>query len=510
MTTKQALDNWAAYVKAITDATAIDVEEDAPARALRIGRLESDPEAWFSYYFPRYTFATPAGFHKEATKRVIENKEWYEVRMWSRELAKSTRTMMEVFYLVLVGNVANTIPSADEQARSRKKYCLLVSNSFENAVRLLAPYKLNLESNQRIIQDYGQQAANGKWQAGDFTTETGICFRALGAGQSPRGTRSEEARPDILLFDDVDTDMDCQNSDIIGKKWRWIEEAAIGTRSVSQPATIIFCGNRIAVDCCVVRAVPFADHADIRNIRDENGQSTWPEKNTEAHIDRVLKQKSYAAAQKEYFNNPITEGAVFRDMSFKPAYPVNKYHGLVCYSDPSYTATGDNKATVLVGRLGDEFHVLKAFVAQTTTAAMLDWHRQIMQYTGSDVRCRYFIEDVFMQDVVIKELSESARKTGVPINLQRDKRKKPGKFLRIEALLEPLNRTGKLFLNQAEQQNPHMVRLAEQFKAFSPNSSAHDDGPDAVEGAIWLLNDEATQAAANIQPLGQGIRMNRF
>ena len=34
-----------------------------------------------------------------------------------------------------------------------------------------------------------------------------------------------------------------------------------------------------------------------------------------------------------------------------------------------------------------------------------------------------------------------------------------------------------------------MKRLAEQFTAFAPGSRAHDDGPDAVEGAIWKINE---------------------
>lgn len=34
---------------------------------------------------------------------------------------------------------------------------LLISNSADNAERLLLPFMANFEENQRIIQDYGQQ-----------------------------------------------------------------------------------------------------------------------------------------------------------------------------------------------------------------------------------------------------------------------------------------------------------------------------------------------------------------
>lgn len=483
MTEKQSITLWKEHVKLILSATSIDPAETDEAQRTRKARLEQDPEEWFAYYFPKYAYAQPAPFHVEATLRVICNPEHYEVRMWSRELAKSTRTMMEVLYLTLVGH---PIPGG----RQLKKYVLMVSNSLDNATRLLMPYKANLEHNQRIIKDYGAQENTGKWQAAEFTTEGGISFRAIGAGQSPRGTRNEEARPDILLFDDMDTDADCLNPELIRKKWKWIEEAAIGTRSVSAPTTVLFCGNRIARNCCVELATAFADHVDEINIRDAAGRSVWPQKNREQDIDRVLAQKSYAAAQKEYFNNPVVEGAVFREMAYKPALEPAAYQALVCYTDPSYTATGDYKATILAGLTGQEVHLLKCYVEQTTTATMLQWHFDLLDYLAG-ARCAFYMEQVFMQDVLLREMNEGMARTGRYLSLRADTRKKPDKYTRIESLLEPLHRMGRLYLNEAERHNPHMTRLEGQFKAFAPGSSAHDDGPDAVEGAVWLLLQQA-------------------
>jgi hypothetical protein len=294
MTNKQTLENWAGFSSIFLSPADVDPNEPEADKEARRQRLEADPEQWFTYYFKQYCTAPAAQFHKEATQRVVGNPEYYEVRIWSRELAKSTRTMLEVLYLSLAGH-----PVGD--TRLKKKYVLLISHSLDNATRLLMPYKANLECNELLLHDYGAQVQAGTWQAAEFTTRSGAAFRALGVGQSPRGARNEEARPDILLFDDIDTDADCLNGDIVKKKWRWIEEAAIGTRSVSQPTTIIFCGNLIAYDSCMGRARQFADHHSIVNIRNDDGLSSWPEKNSEEHIDRVLRQKSTASMQKEYF-----------------------------------------------------------------------------------------------------------------------------------------------------------------------------------------------------------------
>jgi len=496
-TEKQWISFWEQLVRAILEHTTIDESETEQERRARIERLEATPEDWFSYYFPRYAYARPADFHKDATKRVIANSEWYEVRMWSRELAKSTRTMMEVLYLTLTGNKLDAM-AAGAVNKTGKRYVLMVSNSLDNATRLLMPYKANLEFNRRIIRDYGPQEGSGNWQMAEFTTVTGVAYRAIGVGQSPRGARNEEIRPDVLIFDDVDTDADCLNPEIIAKKWHWIEEAAIGTRSISQPTTIIFCGNRIARDCCVERAREFADHVDEINIRDGEGKSTWPEKNSETDIDRVLRQKSFASIQKEYFNNPVSEGTVFKEISYKKMLPIKEYQILVCYTDPSYKATNDFKATVLVGKWHQEYHIIKCFLAQTTTADLINWHYQVMDLVAG-AACYYYMEEVFMQDVIVREVSESGSKYGRTIPIRGDTRKKPDKFMRIESLLEPLNRNSQFYLNEDERENPHMKRLEEQFIHFAPGSRSHDDGPDAVEGAVWQIMERESKG------IGEGI-----
>jgi len=222
--------------------------------------------------------------------------------------------MMEVMYMALTGEIRNV---------------LLISNSHENAERLLLPFMIEFESNLRIRNDYGFQEKPGKWEIGEFTTMGGVAFRALGAGQSPRGTRNESWRPDFILVDDIDTDEETRNPERITKKWNWIEQALIPTVSVSGNYRIIFNGNIIARDCCITRAIKMANHADIINIRNKIGKSTWPEKNSEEDIDHILNLVSTASGQKEYFNNPLSEGDIFAQMTWAPVPPLTKFRFLI-------------------------------------------------------------------------------------------------------------------------------------------------------------------------------------
>lgn len=85
---------WSEFRDSVRNSTPVDKNETPEQKRKRMTRLEANVEEWFKYYFPKYAFSEPAPFHKKATQRVINNAEWYEVRSWSRELAKSTRTML--------------------------------------------------------------------------------------------------------------------------------------------------------------------------------------------------------------------------------------------------------------------------------------------------------------------------------------------------------------------------------------------------------------------------------
>jgi hypothetical protein len=493
---KDALTNWDEFRRGLLNAATIDDTETIPEQRQRIARLEADNEAWFAYYFPTYYTCEPASFHKRATKRLFQHRRWYEVRAWSRELAKSSRAMMEVTKLALTRQIKNI---------------LLISNSQDNAERLLMPIMISLESNLRITNDYGAQQKPGSWEVGEFTTLNGVSFRALGAGQSPRGTRNEAVRPDFILIDDIDTDEETRNPDRIQKKWEWIEQALIPTVSVSGSYRILFNGNVIARDCCITRAMKKANFVDIVNIRNENGKSSWPQKNSEEDIDLILSMISTASAQKEYFNNPLSEGDVFKELSWGKVPPLNRFPFLVAYGDPapsnSKNGKGSYKSVFLVGAYDGKYYVITGFLDHVTNEEFVNWYYAIRDFVGDKTIVYNFIEnnklqDPFYEQVFIPLFAERAKEKGF-VGIIPDERNKTDKFSRIEGMLEPLNRLGKLIFNIDEVGNPHMKRLEEQFLLVTPKLTAPADGPDCIEGAVWKINEKLSTLAADSYSIGK-------
>ena len=485
---KKYYDLWKKFRDNTRKATPIDLNESVVDKQNRIAKLEKNPEQWFKYYFPNFYTSEPAPFHIAATKRVLANPEWYEVRSWSRELSKTGRTMMEVLYLVMTG---------------KKKNILLVSSTYDNAERLLLPYKAILEVNNRIINDYGEQQSLGNWEAGEFITKKGVSFRALGARQSPRGTRKDEVRPDTILIDDFDTDEECRNPTIVKDKMKWLEEALYGTRSISNPLLWIACGNIIAKYCCITEMAKVADVHEIINIRDKNGVSTWPQKNTEALIDRSLSKQSWSAQQKEYFNNPISEGDTFKKLYWDKCPPLSSCDKVIVYADPS-TSNKDRgankqasyKSVGVVGKKGSKRYLYKIWLQQTGNSKFVSWLFEAYKYlqeNNVDVK-RIFIENNSLQaphyeQVITPEIKKVNKELDVYLPISEDTRKKGDKFDRIEGTLEPLNSKGNLIFNIDEKNNPDMIVMEGQMLGVCATAKIMD-GPDMLEGACWLLENK--------------------
>lgn len=390
-----ALDNWNELVASVREHSDINPTDTETEIRQRRERLEKNDEEWFKYYFAMYCTCESAAFHKKATGRLMRNNRWYEVRAWSRELAKSARSMMEISKLALTKKIRNV---------------LLISNSADNAERLLLPFMANFEENQRIIQDYGQQKKPGAWETGEFTCMSGCSFRAIGAGQSPRGTRNKNFRPDFILVDDIDTDEECRNPERIKTKWKWLEEALIPTMSVSGNYRILFNGNIIAPDCCIKRAIEKATelkakgigHVDIINIRGKDGLSVWPEKNSEEDIDLFLSLVSAAAAQKEFFNNPVVDGGVFAEITYGKVPALSRFKFLVIYGDPApgenKTKKSSTKTVCLLGKLAGRLYLIKTFLDRGLNAEFVEWYIKLLEFVGGKTTVYCYMENNKLQD----------------------------------------------------------------------------------------------------------------
>ena len=198
----------------------------------------------------------------------------------------------------------------------------------------------------------------------------------------------------------------------------------------------------------------------------------------------------YRAFEKEYMNNPIKEGTVFRKdwIRWKKMFSLDRYEKIVAYCDPSFKGSTQNdyKAIKVWGKIGTELHHIAAFVRQCSVSEMVRWFYDLHERMPEGVICEYYIEANFLQDILLDEFTTEGKLRGYQLPIQADKRKKPDKFARIEAV-SPLWERGFVFYNEKLQNDPDMLAGIEQTLSIEKGSRTHDDAPDADEGAIYIL-----------------------
>lgn len=495
---KQAFDQWKEHCKriqSITD-TAVLANETPEQKDKRKKRLLANYAAFCEYYFPHFLTLRDkttgevvrtvhnAPFHNTAANKVKNTPNLKAVFMWPRGHAKSTHfdIFMPLWLMFQPKRLIN--------------FMVVVGKSQDSANRLLGDIQAELEYNQRIIADFGQQKNLGLWTAGEFKTASGVKFLAVGRGQSPRGLREREARPDYIVIDDLDDDELCRNEKRVHDLTDWVKEALFGALDVGR-GRFLMVGNLIS-KTSVLANIAATRGVFVSKVQavDKNGEPVWKEKWTKEDAQEYRDFVGYRAWEKEMMHNPIVDGTIFRAnwIRYKPMPALRKYDMLVCYTDPSFKSTtaNDYKASRLWGKIGNELHLIDCYVRQDTVGGMVRWLYDLYERTRDKVAILFFMEANFMQDVILDEFAVEGNLRGYQLPIMPDKRKKPEKIQRIEAV-SPLWERGFVFYNEKLKDSPDMQVGIEQTLALERGSRVHDDAPDADEGAIWILQRNARQ-----------------
>lgn len=474
---------WEEHCRRLQNGQKIITETKAEQTA-RIEKARKDYNFFVKTYFPHIAKCDSAKFHIDAANYLLHNPTTRAVFEWARGHAKSTH--MGVF-----------IPLWLKIQKNKNINCVvLVSKSQDSAEKLLADLQEQLAFNDLYINDFGNQIKKGNWAEGEFTTQDGTFFKALGRGQSPRGLKKNGNRPDYIIIDDIADDELCRNEKRVSDVVEWCLTALFGTMAMGR-GRFVLVGNRIAKNDIVaqISSRPHFYHTVVNAI-DKNGFPSWKENYTLEEIEMLRETVGERNFQKEYMNNPMTEGAVFKEKDIvfgEMKKELREYRQLICYTDPSFkdSTKNDYKATVLVGKTKDGyFHVIKAFADQCNVKKMVDWHYEILRYVAGKVPIKFYIEANFIQDLLLDEFTKTGIEYGLHIPIIPDKRKKPDKFARVEAL-QPLFERNLVIFNKGCEGSPGFNILKEQLLLFQRGSRIHDDAPDALEAAIWLLSKKA-------------------
>ncbi|PKQ69387.1 hypothetical protein BZG01_00165 [Labilibaculum manganireducens] len=489
---KREYEAWQREKESIMRSTPADRETETQKQK-RIKKLLGDFVKFSCYYFGHLMDSDFAYFHKRDTKKIIDNKDIFAMLEYPREHAKSIiYDLMLPLFLKANGELSGMMLSSANNAK---------------ASGLLGDIQAELMFNKRYINDFGDQYSLGNWQDGHFVTADGIGFWAFGRGQSPRGTRKSEKRPNYGVFDDIDDAVLVRNESRVDEVLDWL----LGDFYGAMPNTgsrLIGLGNRIHKASVVAKIVGDVEpddpkrkdlyHSKVFALENpkthkkdlsEKGAPAWKERYTREQIVLKMNRQGWRIGLREFFHEHIVVGKIFREehLPWIKVQSLSAYDKLVSYNDPSYrnSKTSDFKSIVLIGKIGRYFDIIDVFCRQCSTAEMVRGHYSIADKVPDKLACRHYMEANFIQDMMLDEYFRLGTERGKTLHIRGDKRTKPNKEARIENLT-PFTEQGIIRFNIDLKHSPDMQELRNQFLGFP--DAEHDDGPDSVEGGIYKLN----------------------
>lgn len=405
-----------------------------------------------------------------------------------------------------------------------KHYPIIISDSSEQAEGFLDNIRVEFEENTAILEDFGPLAGS-VWRSNVLVTKTNIKIEAIGSGKKIRGRKHRNWRPDLLILDDVENDENVRTPEQRSKLKNWFDKAV--SKSGDDYTDIVYIGTLLHYDSLLAKTLTnpayrsikykaviqfsqaddlwqqwesiFTDLANDDREADalaffqahkaamlEGTQVLWEEKLSYYDLMVMRVSEGEASFNSEEQNEPINpDDCLFMEEWFEYYNeaeinfrdPVFDFFGFI---DPSLgkTKRSDFSAIVTLAkhRSSGYMYVVDADIERRhpdrIIADVLAKERWLRASFGHGYR-KLGAETNQFQWFLKEELAKASAKAGLYLPIE-EVQQTSDKVMRIQTLQPDVK-------NKYIKFNRRHKRLLEQLTQFP--MGAHDDGPDALEGA---------------------------
>lgn len=405
-----------------------------------------------------------------------------------------------------------------------KHYPIIISDSSEQAEGFLDNIRMEFEENTAILEDFGPLAGS-VWRSNVLVTKTNIKIEAIGSGKKIRGRKHRNWRPDLIILDDVENDENVRTPEQRKKLKDWFDKAV--SKCGDDYTDIVYIGTLLHYDSLLAKTLANPAYRSIKYkavIRFSQADDLWQQWETiftdlsnddreadalaffQAHKTAMLEgtqvlweeKLSYydlmvmrvsegeASFNSEEQNEPINpDDCLFMEEWFEYYNeaeinfrdPVFDFFGFI---DPSLgkTKRSDFSAIVTLAkhRSSGYMYVVDADIERRhpdrIIADVLAKERWLRASFGHGYR-KLGAETNQFQWFLKEELAKASAKAGLYLPIE-EVQQTSDKVMRIQTLQPDVK-------NKYIKFNRRHKRLLEQLTQFP--MGAHDDGPDALEGA---------------------------
>lgn len=230
---------------------------------------------------------------------------------------------------------------------------LIIGSSSDRAVERLRAIKYEVENNAYLNDLFGGLVGS-TWNEDKIVMANGVCIQAVGRGQSLRGVKYLDARPDYVLGDDMEDDESTASPEAIMKFKSWF--MAVVYPALDPKFIMRVLGTPLAPGCFVDIITNMTGWATQRHpaefIDKVTGlrTATWEARYPLSELDRIKQRLGEAGTPHVYSQEYLMEvedatKKAFKEQHFKVVATVRTWHPTIAVFDPARTANARTSAT---------------------------------------------------------------------------------------------------------------------------------------------------------------------
>ena len=128
-------------------------------------------------------------------------------------------------------------------------FIVIISESQAQSVNFLSRIKYHLNNSEKLRELFGDLSIETakRWTNTDIVLANGTRIVAVGTGQRVRGFIEGDTRPNLIIVDDFESELNAYTPEARAKNRKWMTEAVIP--SLSDEGKIVMIGTVISEDC---------------------------------------------------------------------------------------------------------------------------------------------------------------------------------------------------------------------------------------------------------------------
>ena len=242
--------------------------EERYAQLEALKKLRNNMALFGKHCFPTALRKSTPPFHSEVYANLADDEKRRVLIAAPRGTAKSTVTTL-IYPLWRVA-----FKKSDEDL-----FIVIVSESQAQSINFLSRIKYHLTHSDRFKEIFGDLGPNtaSRWTHTDIVLANGTRIIAVGTGQRVRGFIEGDTRPNLIIVDDFESELNAYTPEARAKNRKWMTEAVIP--SLSDEGKIAMIGTVISEDCFLYWAKESSAWNVLwYSIWNDKEESIWPER----------------------------------------------------------------------------------------------------------------------------------------------------------------------------------------------------------------------------------------